>query len=489
MDIQENQGLEQTAPPPSQTTPAPHQTARIAWTAFLVFILVVVSIAWAYRPQISAFLSPSVNTPASQPTSYVSYKLIANDQQLSAISANGEKKIIVSSIQKALPNLSSEYELGELTPTPADGDFVFFRSYKSDTDGGTEGFYSFNAATGRLTRITFLDKHHEGWGQLPVSPDGLMAISGIDGEGTGKKLYLIDLANNSATIVKILGEQETLISGDLSFGIGSDTSLEWVDNSTIRFSIYSTDGTHALLRSDNLTISRPAVSRSQAASATYEVSSLTKSPRDQELVAFDADGKADTLVASVKSALPELGQYGYLSGLSLAKESGKLYLAGHICNDICREVPIKLYSFDLATRVFSILPNATRYWSSDITIWAKNAPGRGNITKDGLGFLSIYDSNNPDDRSVLYLVSLENDSVKVLEKLSYSAQSRTNESFVRANNVAEIEWLDDASFSITVFQQIIGDAYFNQSQVKNPAGWSTYQELRKETFTIGSNDE
>lgn len=125
-----------------------------------------------------------------------------------------------------------------------------------------------------------------------------------------------------------------------------------------------------------------------------------------------------TLVPSVHAALPDLSPDRALfvfepgfDGLQTEAVNGRIYLwdSKPLQNTMYRGTPAAMiYAFDIESHTFQKLENAYEHQPDPEVV----------LTPDREHFLSIYDSEHPDDTQMLYLIDLRNDSAKVIGKLS-----------------------------------------------------------------------
>lgn len=195
-------------------------------------------------PSPTQYPAPS-QTPSPQTVPSDVYQLVipdpaSYDQQLVKVDPKtGEKKVLVPSIKNAFPELKTDFNktLSKLS-FPAQSDKLFFQEIFSETDAGPVGLVAYDIPSNKFTRL----KVSQFWKyefEPKISPDGrnLVATYDFSSDGRLRKLYVLNLETDTATLLVTLKGSETLNScAEDCLGISDD--LSWIDNQTIQYSVY-----------------------------------------------------------------------------------------------------------------------------------------------------------------------------------------------------------------------------------------------------------
>jgi hypothetical protein len=125
---------------------------------------------------------------------------------------------------------------------PANSRTIVFRSVLFDTDAGMGGFFSFDTDTGIISRMEINSIDTERWffagdfSQLLSDHTAMVAVPFNNTDGDVRKLYLLDLVNDTSRVLVELAKGETL-----NAGIGAKTNsfdFEWVSDKILKYAVY-----------------------------------------------------------------------------------------------------------------------------------------------------------------------------------------------------------------------------------------------------------
>jgi len=135
---------------------------------------------------------------------------------------------------------------------------LIFRAGFMETDAGSFGLYSFDTKTQKISFMK-INEHYPAFGVDAKLADGSKYLA-IEREGKykGKRLYLLDLVNDSSKVLLELKKGETLLGID---GFGQmEGKIELIDSHTISYEVYKGDNSeegydgqdHPLLETRNV---------------------------------------------------------------------------------------------------------------------------------------------------------------------------------------------------------------------------------------------
>lgn len=129
----------------------------------------------------------------------------------------------------------------EIAPLTA-GNKEFFYAYRPHSDVGTQMLFRYDPKKDVYielrTAFSYLDSNDID--DRSISPDGARFLSVLKSgmESDEQTLYLVDLRNDSAVIVKSLAEGETFVAYHEDFAAYPVSEKEWIDSETVRVKIF-----------------------------------------------------------------------------------------------------------------------------------------------------------------------------------------------------------------------------------------------------------
>lgn len=168
------------------------------------------------------------------------------DQSLIFYDGKGGKETVVESIKDALPELKERFNLVLVEYSfPKKGNQLFFASIADATSSGYLDLYTFNTDA---QAFSALNSRNEIWlSDTSMSPDGLKVVSAMGNElevtadnlyQEGVKLNVLYLDKDKVTTVLEILENESFFESWADFGPTPISSINWLDNQTIEYSVY-----------------------------------------------------------------------------------------------------------------------------------------------------------------------------------------------------------------------------------------------------------
>jgi len=144
--------------------------------------------------------------------------------------------------------IDAEGKKHELVPVqvlsrPTTSEWTFYYSFKPGTDAGAGPYFGHNSRTGQLTFLKTTGEYIENWypDKKKISPDGLSMLSAYHWSEPDKEgvLHKIDLTADTVTTVHTLAQGETFIEDFSGLGAAANSTIEWVDDHTVRYKVYT----------------------------------------------------------------------------------------------------------------------------------------------------------------------------------------------------------------------------------------------------------
>lgn len=148
-----------------------------------------------------------------------------------------QKPVIVDSIKDKVLDIGNN--LLYLFADPQDSDLVFFNSYLPDTDSPGSVIYSFNPESLKFTKMAINEIYDGFFGGMTKFLDekSFVYVPNSDSEnGDDKKLYLMDLINDTSDEIVTLEDDETLNAG--MGGMTSCFGMSWVSATKVKYAVF-----------------------------------------------------------------------------------------------------------------------------------------------------------------------------------------------------------------------------------------------------------
>ncbi|MEI7719673.1 MAG: hypothetical protein WCI89_00485 [bacterium] len=124
---------------------------------------------------------------------------------------------------------------------PTKSNLIFLGSAHCFTEGGGGGIWSYSLKTGALDALSF---PYGNRAPTDVSPDGARVVQvQADIRSENQTLSLLDLVKNTSTVLVTLPQGKHFEFGCEPLSPCTTSSLHWVDNSTVEYSVYESSQT------------------------------------------------------------------------------------------------------------------------------------------------------------------------------------------------------------------------------------------------------
>lgn len=151
-----------------------------------------------------------------------------------------EETVLVQSIKGKVPSLNEQFNrtLFKLS-FPQQGNRLYFIEVLNNTDAPPSAVYVYDLSSGDFLKLN-VSPYFTAYGPSVVSPDGMRVATTIDqnDEGTTRKLFVINLANDTVRMLIAVSGNETLnYCTQECFG-GNAGELKWLDDQTVEYKTY-----------------------------------------------------------------------------------------------------------------------------------------------------------------------------------------------------------------------------------------------------------
>lgn len=212
----------------------------------IVIIMIVAALTVAYFT-----FERLPQQPSSQQPSYI-YELRHNetgdfgshefhDAKIIRINeTTDEETIVVQSIKEAIPELKEQFNrtLFKLS-YPPNSERLYFIEVLNNTDAPPGKVYAYHIDAHTFSALT-VSPYFGAYGPSAVSPDGIQVATTIDpnDDGTTRKLFFINLENDTVqTLITLSGNETLNYCTEECFG-GNAGEVKWLTNETIEYGVY-----------------------------------------------------------------------------------------------------------------------------------------------------------------------------------------------------------------------------------------------------------